>query len=361
MFIQELKIHHFKNFSEQKLNFNPKFNAIIGNNGTGKSSVLDAIHYLTLTKSFFISNDILNINFNQDFFLLEGNFFIDSEENIFKLRVQKGEKKTLKQNEKNYSTLSEHIGKIPIVVISPYDADLISGGSELRRKFLDNVLCQLDAEYLFACIQYQKLLQNRNMLLKTFQQKNYFDEIQLEIYDVPMMKYGTYIHNKRKIFVEQFLPLFIENHSQLTKNPSEKVDFIYESQLHENDFETLFQLNKEKDKISCYTQAGIHKDDIQFNLFNHQIKKIGSQGQQKTFLIALKLAQFQFLNQKLNKKPILLLDDIFDKLDHSRVVQLLKMVNQESYGQVFISHTKKEELAASFSFINPSELKIIEI
>ena len=357
MFIQELKIHHFKNFSEQKFNFHHKFNAIIGNNGTGKSSVLDAIHYLALTKSFFISNDILNINFNQDFFLIEGIFFSHSEENLLKLKVQKGEKKSLR----NYATLSEHIGKIPIVVISPYDADLISGGSELRRKFLDNVLCQLDAEYLFACIQYQKLLQNRNILLKTFQQKNYFDEIQLEIYSVPMIKYGTYIHRKRKKFIEQFFPLFIENHCVLTNNSLEKVEFIYESQLNEADLETLFQLNKEKDKITCYTQAGIHKDDIHFNLFGHQIKKIGSQGQQKSFLIALKLAQFQFLNQKLNQKPILLLDDIFDKLDHSRVVQLLKIVNQESYGQVFISHTKKEELESSFSFINPSELKIIEI
>lgn len=361
MFIQELKIHHFKNFSEQKFNFHQKFNAIIGNNGTGKSSVLDAIHYLALTKSFFISNDVLNINFGLDFFLLEGKFFIDNEENFFKLKVQKGEKKSLKRNEKNYSTLSEHIGKIPTVVISPYDADLISGGSELRRKFLDNVLCQLDAEYLFACMQYQKLLQNRNILLKTFQQKNYFDEIQLEIYDVPMIKYGTYIYQKRKNFIEQFLPLFIENHQQITNNPSEKAEISYESQLNENDFETLFQLNKDKDKVLCYTQAGTHKDDIQFNLYNHQIKKIGSQGQQKSFLIALKLAQFQFLNQKLNQKPILLLDDIFDKLDHSRVVQLLKIVNQESYGQVFISHTKKEELEFSFSFINPSELKIIEI
>ncbi|MCB9202931.1 MAG: DNA replication and repair protein RecF [Flavobacteriales bacterium] len=361
MYIQKLKINQFKNLEFKEVEFSSKFNLIVGKNGSGKSSILDAIHYLSLTKSCFISSDLLNINFDSDFFTLEGNFTINNQENRIKINVQKGQKKIVKFNEKAYTKLSEHIGKIPLVVISPYDSDLISLRSETRRKFIDNVLSQVDSEYLNALILYQKTIQQRNSLLKSFQQNNYFDYSLLEIYNEPLIKNGNYIHKKRIEFCDEFSSYFVESYESIVENNSEKVAVCYTSPLLKKSQEELLKENLENDRRTGFTTKGIHKDDLDFLLHNHQIKKIGSQGQQKTFLIALKFAQFKYLHKNNSQKPLLLLDDIFDKLDANRVRKLIELVNTDSFGQVFISHTKKEEIESIFEDITNEKHPTIEL
>ena len=359
MFVKNLKIINFKNHPEKSFDFSSEINCFVGNNGAGKTNILDALHYISMGKSFLGNSDFQNIKEDENFFSIESEIEGEEKNDIIKILLQKETKKIIKKNEKTYERMADHIGFLPSVMISPYDANLISDGGESRRKFLDTMISQTDSEYLFNLIQYQKTLQQRNALLKYFQKNRTFDLDSLEIYNEPITKFGSQIFKKRQLFVEAILPTIQHFYTIISKG-NEKVTVIYESDLNEDNFENLLTKNLEKDRQLTYTSKGIHKDDLRFEMNGNLIKKFGSQGQQKSFLIALKLAQIKRIKEITNKNPILLLDDIFDKLDDNRVSQLIELVNEQNFGQIFITDTHKERTESVVKRIN-EESKIFEI
>lgn len=359
MIIKNLKIFNFKNHSEKSFDFSPEINCFVGNNGAGKTNILDALHYLSMAKSFLGNLDAQNILHDSDFFAIEAEIQGEEKNDIIKVQLPKEGKKIIKKNDKTYERIADHIGFLPSVMISPYDANLISDGSESRRKFLDAMISQTDSDYLFALIQYQKTLQQRNALLKYFAKNRTFDLDSLEIYNEPLTKFGTQIFEKRQRFVASILPT-IQHFYEIISKGNEKVTVIYESNLNEQNFEEILSENLEKDRVLTYTSRGIHKDDLRFEMNGNLIKKFGSQGQQKSFLIALKLAQIKRIKDITNKNPILLLDDIFDKLDDNRVSQLIELVNQQNFGQIFITDTHRERTKSVVKRIN-EESKIFQI
>ena len=359
MFIKNLKLFNFKNHSEKSFDFSPEINCFVGNNGAGKTNILDALHYLSMAKSFLGNLDAQNILHESDFFAIEAEIQGEEKNDIIKVQLPKEGKKIIKKNDKTYERIADHIGFLPSVMISPYDANLISDGSESRRKFLDAMISQTDSDYLFALIHYQKTLQQRNALLKYFAKNRTFDLDSLEIYNEPLTKFGTQIFEKRQRFVASILPT-IQHFYEIISKGNEKVTVIYESNLNEQNFEEILSENLEKDRVLTYTSRGIHKDDLRFLMNGNLIKKFGSQGQQKSFLIALKLAQIKRIKDITNKNPILLLDDIFDKLDDNRVSQLIELVNQQNFGQIFITDTHRERTESVVKRIN-EESKIFQI
>lgn len=359
MFIKNLKLFNFKNHSEKSFDFSPEINCFVGNNGAGKTNILDALHYLSMAKSFLGNLDAQNILHESDFFAIEAEIQGEEKNDIIKVQLPKEGKKIIKKNDKTYERIADHIGFLPSVMISPYDANLISDGSESRRKFLDAMISQTDSDYLFALIQYQKTLQQRNALLKYFAKNRTFDLDSLEIYNEPLTKFGTQIFEKRQRFVASILPT-IQHFYEIISKGNEKVTVIYESNLNEQNFEEILSENLEKDRVLTYTSRGIHKDDLRFEMNVNLIRKFGSQGQQKSFLIALKLAQIKRIKDITNKNPILLLDDIFDKLDDNRVSQLIELVNQQNFGQIFITDTHRERTESVVKRIN-EESKIFQI
>ncbi|WP_213188772.1 DNA replication/repair protein RecF [Cloacibacterium caeni] len=359
MIIKNLKIFNFKNHSEKSFDFSPEINCFVGNNGAGKTNILDALHYLSMAKSFLGNLDAQNILHDSDFFAIEAEIQGEEKNDIIKVQLPKEGKKIIKKNDKTYERIADHIGFLPSVMISPYDSNLISDGSESRRKFLDAMISQTDSDYLFALIQYQKTLQQRNALLKYFAKNRTFDLDSLEIYNEPLTKFGTQIFEKRQRFVASILPT-IQHFYEIISKGNEKVTVIYESNLNEQNFEEILSENLEKDRVLTYTSRGIHKDDLRFEMNGNLIKKFGSQGQQKSFLIALKLAQIKRIKDITNKNPILLLDDIFDKLDDNRVSQLIELVNQQNFGQIFITDTHRERTESVVKRIN-EESKIFQI
>ena len=359
MFLKSLKLRNFKNFPEAEFEFTPKINAFVGQNGIGKTNALDAVHYLALTKSYLNYSDALNIRFEEDFFSLEGEFINQENHHFIFCGVQKEKPKILKKNSKVYDRISDHIGQFPLVMISPYDLDLIKEGSDVRRKFIDNIISQSNKEYLKSVMRYNRVLVQRNSLLKYYFQNNTFDPIPLEIYDKELISLGTLIYQERQRFIEEFVPIFQEYYKVLSQG-NETVDIQYSSQLSELNFEELIKNNLAKDRKAQYSTQGIHKDDLDLIILDHPIKKIGSQGQQKSYLIAMKLAQLELIKKHSGITPLLLLDDIFDKLDESRVQQLIRLVNEERFGQIFISDTHPERTESIIKRIN-SESKIIRL
>jgi len=373
MFLQKLFLINFKNYREQELRFSPKFNCFVGNNGEGKTNLLEAIHYLSFCKSFFNLIDSQNILHDTAFFVIQGEFVIkDKTENVY-CGLKRGEKKQFKLNQKEYSRLAEHIGYIPLVVVSPMDEELITGGSEQRRKFIDRVISQFDTDYLDKLIIYNKILLHRNALLKRFAENRYFDKIELEVWDTQLIPLGNEIHNKRMQFVQNFNPYFQKYYEQISGNGAdneyftnlritnnEQVSFVYDSQLNDNNFENLIRETIVKDRSIQYTSAGIHKDDLVFNINDYPLKKFGSQGQQKTYLTALKFAELEYLKKMKNTNPILLLDDIFDKLDETRVTRIMEIVGSPDFGQIFITDTHKERISDILEKQN-AEFKMFEI
>ena len=341
MQLTELELINFKNFSDKKLQFTAKVNCFVGANGVGKTNILDAIYYLSFAKSYFNPIASQNINHNADFFVINGKYLVnDAKENIV-CSLKKGHKKVIKRNAKEYERLADHIGQFPAVIISPADADLIVSGSDARRKFMDIIISQYDRAYLNNLMAYNKVLSQRNALLKYFTANHTFDENSIAVYNAQLANYAQGVFDKRKQFIQEFSKIFLARY-QAISGDKEAVTITYKSQLNDNDIATLFTENILKDRVMQYTTVGIHKDDLRFKIATYPIKKFGSQGQQKSFLIALKLAQFDFIKRYTNKTPILLLDDIFDKLDETRISQLIRLVFEGDFGQIFISDTHKE-------------------
>ncbi len=359
MVIQKLHLIQFKNHQEKTFEFSPQINCIVGNNGVGKTNVLDALHYLSVGKSFLGNTDSNNILTDVDFFTIEGHINDGEKEHIIKVQMPKEAKKIIKKNDKSYDRMADHIGFMPSVIISPYDSNLISDSGESRRRFLDAMISQTDSDYLFNLIQYQKTIQQRNALLKSFAKNRYFDADSLEIYNEPLIRYGTAIFEKRRDFTDSILPL-IQSYYEIISNGNEKVTVDYESDLRTEDFKSLLTINLEKDRLLTYSSRGVHKDDLIFKMNGSSLKKTGSQGQQKSFLIALKLSQMNRIKELTGKTPVLLLDDIFDKLDDTRVSQLIELVNREHFGQIFITDTNRERTEAVVKKINEKS-KIFEI
>ena len=341
MLLENLSLLNYKNFETVFFQFDPKINCLVGNNGVGKTNVLDAIYHLSFGKSYFNPVTKQNIKHGEEFFVVEGKYLKSEREEKIIVSAKKGHKKIIKRNGKPYPRFSEHIGFLPLVIISPADRDLIIEGSETRRKFVDGVISQGDANYLHTLLNYNKVLTQRNSLLKYFALNHTYNQETLDIYNLQMHDLGTTIFEKRQAFLEEFLPIFLKRYQSIS-NSNEEVNLLYKSQLQEKELLVLFEENLQKDKITQYTNFGIHKDDLVFEISGHPIKKFGSQGQQKSYLIALKLAQFDFIKAQSKVNPILLMDDIFDKLDESRVEQIISLVKNEDFGQLFISDTHPE-------------------
>ena len=351
MNLQDLSLINYKNYEEAELAFSPKINCFIGSNGVGKTNLLDAIYYLSMCKSYLNPIDSQNIKYNEDFFVIQGNYqYKDKIENIY-CGIKRNKKKQFKRNKKEYPKLADHIGLLPVVMISPMDSNLILDGSDERRKFIDGVISQYNKQYLDNLIKYNRALMQRNKLLKDFFQTRTFDNDTIEIWDEQLIMYGTQIHKERVNFVEKLIPIFQDYYNRISGN-KEQVELIYNSQLSDGDYKNLMQEALSKDRIVQHTTVGIHKDDLILSLGNHPIKKAGSQGQQKTYLVSLKLAQFDFIKQLSSIKPILLLDDIFDKFDRERVKQIVELVAENHFGQVFITDTHQDRLESILKDVN---------
>ncbi len=360
MFLKSLSLLNFKNYPDASVTFSKQVNCLIGDNGEGKTNVLDAIYYLSFCKSFFNSIDSQNILHEAPFFVIQGVFTSKEEDDEIYCGLKRNQKKQFKKNKKEYQRLSEHIGLYPVVMISPADSELITEGSESRRKFLDSVIAQFDKEYLDLLIQYNKILSQRNALLKEFSRNNTFHADSIEIWNEQLIPYGEKIHQKRILFISKFVPIF-QKYYELISGGKEIVNLNYASHLNESTFKAKLENALKRDIILEYTTVGIHKDDLEYTLSGFPIKKYASQGQQKSYLIALKLAQFDFIKQVKNETPILLLDDIYDKLDDTRVQHLMNLVRNDNFGQLFITDTHPTRLANLFKERNANfKLFLIE-
>jgi DNA replication and repair protein RecF len=341
--LSQLTLLNFKNYEEASLEFCPKINCLVGNNGIGKTNVLDAIYYLSLCKSAFNAVDVYNVKHGQDFFVIQGEYSRDGKTEHISCGVKTGHKKVFKRNGKEYEKISDHIGLLPLVIISPLDSSLILEGSEERRKFMDSVLSQFNHQYLDDLMRYNRALAQRNLLLKDFAQKNWFDPDMLDMWNEQMLMTGNRIFEKRSVFIRELIPVF-QHYYEFVSGGTETVELAYESQLLEHSFAGLLAGSVDKDRRVLYTTAGVHKDDLVLKLSGHPIKRAGSQGQQKTFLVALKLAQFDYIKQQTADSPLLLLDDIFDKFDTSRVGKIINLVASPNFGQIFITDTSRERM-----------------
>jgi len=347
MHLQRLSLVNFRNYADLSVEFSPKFNCLGGNNGTGKTNLLEAIYYLSFCKSFSNPIDTQNIMFGQEMFMIQGQYAINEFTDELYCGVKARQRKVFKRNKKEYERLSDHIGSYPLVLVSPGDARLIDAGSDERRKFVDGVISQYNNGYLHSLIDYNRALTQRNALLKSFAERRRFDAASLEIWDEQMVTHGEVIFAERKRFFENFLPVFMEYHSRLSGG-IESVGMAYQSTLFDGDVASQLLSSREKDRLMQHTTVGIHKDDLIFEIHDVPVKRFGSQGQQKTFLIALKLAQHAFIRNIKGFSPILLFDDIFDKLDENRVEHLMNLVSQNNFGQVFVTDTHIDRLESLF-------------
>ncbi|MBT8278181.1 MAG: DNA replication/repair protein RecF [Bacteroidia bacterium] len=341
MILKSLSLVNYKNFDAQNFEFDSKINCFVGPNGIGKTNILDAIYHLSYGKSYFNPIASQNIKHDTDFFVVDGKYDKDDREEHIIVSLKRGQSKLIKRNGKTYERFSDHIGFIPLVIISPADRDLIVEGSDVRRKFMDSVISLNDRGYLNNLIGYNKVLSQRNALLKYFALNNTFDQDSLDVYNEQLISLGEPIYKKRMAFLKKFVPIFKKRY-EVISNKNESVELTYKSDLNTNAFSALLDKNLKKDRTLQYSSVGIHKDDLQFEIEGFPIKKFGSQGQQKSFLVALKLAQFDFIKEENGIHPILLLDDVFDKLDEQRVAQIITLVDDENFGQLFISDTHAE-------------------
>lgn len=342
MILKQISILNYKNIQEANLEFSPGINCFIGMNGEGKTNILDSIYFLSFTKSATNSIDSMNIRHDQDFFMLQGEYNLDDVDEQIYCGMKRGQKKIFKRGGKAYKRIADHIGLLPIILVSPNDQILIIGGSDERRKFMDMCISQYNKEYMYSLLKYNKALQQRNMLLKN--ESADVDEEILCAYEEMMAETGEYIYQQRKSFVEEMIPVFQKYYSRISGN-HERIGLTYISHCQRGPLLEIIQRDRARDFIMGYSLHGIHRDDLDMTINDYSLKREGSQGQSKTFLISLKLAQFHFLKQTgSHTTPILLLDDIFDKLDSQRVEQIIALTSEEDFGQVFITDTNNENL-----------------
>jgi DNA replication and repair protein RecF len=353
MFVEKIALVNFKNYHEAEINLSSEINCFVGPNGAGKTNILDAVYYMSMCKSYMNPIDSQNIRFEESFFVLQGTWCRKGKNDNLYCAIKKGTKKVFKKNKVLYEKLAEHIGQFPAVMISPYDRNLILEGSEVRRKWIDGIISQFNRTFLDQLIKYGKVLEQRNALLKNMASHGFFDREGIEVWDEQLVRYGQFVHEERKQFLGDFIPIFEKYYQWLSSN-KEQVNLEYKSQLLEGDFRELLKQAEKSDQRKQYSTVGIHKDDLVFTINDRPIKKFGSQGQQKSYLIALKLAQFEWLNLNLGMKPVLLLDDIFDKLDHNRVERLMEMVSNHDFGQVLITDTDIDRIKTIFNNIDTS-------
>ncbi len=341
MILKRISILNYRNLEQVELTFSPKLNCFFGQNGMGKTNLLDAIHFLSFCKSDINPVDSQNLRHETDFFVIQG-FYEGADgtpEEIY-CGMKQRQKKRFKRNKKEYARLSDHIGFLPLVLVSPADAALIAGGSEERRRFMDVVISQYDKEYLTELIRYNKALQQRNVLLKS---ELPVEEELFGVWEEMMAQSGEVVFRKRKAFIDEFIPIFQFFYSFISQD-KERVGLTYDSHAEAVSLVELLRASRERDRIMGFSLKGIHKDELTMLLGDFPMKREGSQGQNKTYLVALKLAQFDFLKRRGTTVPLLLLDDIFDKLDASRVEQLVKLVAGDNFGQIFITDTNREHL-----------------
>jgi DNA replication and repair protein RecF len=342
MFLARIALLNFKNHEGLTLSFTRKINCFIGKNGVGKTNIVDAVYYLCLTKSYFNSVDQQNIQFGKDFFRLEGRF--KKQDGAFEVvyKLPPNKRKELLINDVAVPKLSDHIGNFPCIIISPDDSQLILGSSEERRKFLDGTISQINHEYLEWLISYNKLLAQRNAALKKFAETHKIDKHLLETYDRQLIPLGTKIHEARKVVIQKLQPVFQKFYKEISLE-REAVSFSYYSPLNDKPFEELLRNSLDRDLVLQRTDTGVHKDDMEFLMGPNKIKKFGSQGQQKSFIIAIKFAQYELVKQGVagstSLKPLLLIDDIFDKLDNDRSQKLIELIASDEFGQVFLTDT----------------------
>ncbi|MFO7744622.1 MAG: DNA replication and repair protein RecF [Psychroflexus sp.] len=342
MILNKLTLINYKNFEQLTLEFDSKINCFVGKNGIGKTNILDAIYHLAFGKSYFNPITSQNVKHGEEFFMLEADFINEGKSEKIITSFKKGQRKLIKRNGKDYEKLSDHIGTIPLVIISPTDRDLILEGSETRRKFMDGVISQGDKLYLDTLLRYNKILSQRNALLKYFAANRTYDETSLEVYDDQIIELGQLIFEKRREFIEEFKPILQKRYQEISSS-RENISLTYKSQFNdEESFKSILKSGIKTDLQRQFSNYGSHKDDLVFKIKSHSVKKFGSQGQQKSYLIALKFAQYDFLKSHYGVKPILLMDDIFDKLDEDRVSQIVKMVTNAELGQMCISDTHPE-------------------
>ena len=341
MILKRISILNYKNLEQVELSFSPKLNCFFGQNGMGKTNLLDAIYFLSFCKSSGNPIDSRNIRHDQEFFVIQGFYEAPdgTPEEIY-CGMKRRQKKQFKRNKKEYTRLSDHIGFLPLVMVSPADSELIAGGSDERRRFMDVVISQYDKEYLEALIRYNKALAQRNTLLKS--------EVPVEeelflIWEEMMAQAGEIVFRKREAFISEFIPIFQSFYSFISQD-KEQVGLTYDSHARDASLLGVIKASRVRDQIMGYSLHGIHKDELNMLLGDFPIKREGSQGQNKTYLVALKLAQFDFLKRTGTTVPLLLLDDIFDKLDASRVEQIIKLVAGDNFGQIFITDTNREHL-----------------
>ncbi len=340
MFLQELKLFNFKNYGEANLPFDHQLNCFLGKNGSGKTNLLDAMHYLSFTKSAINPSDSQNVKLGESQFMIKGTFKIQGKLKEVVCSYQQGQKKVVKEDGQDYVKFSDHVGKYPLVLIAPQDIELIWDGSEVRRKFFDSLLSQIDHAYLEDLIVYTTYLKQRNSALKLFAERGTIDHDLLASYHQKMIPAAQSIFSKRREFLTEFVPVFQQHYNNLADSKDELMNIQYRSDLEGNDFEELLTKNLHRDIMLQRTTAGLHRDDFLFLLNNNEVKRYGSQGQQKSFLIGLKLAEFQCIAERKKFKPLLLLDDIFDKLDDHRIRKIMQFVAEGMFGQLFITDAR---------------------
>ena len=348
MVLKTLSILNYRNIEQAELTLSPKLNCFVGRNGVGKTNLLDVVYYLSFCRSALGQTNQQVLRHGEDWMVAKGVYDTpEGEEMTISCGLKAGRRKSFKRNGKEYQKLSEHIGLIPLVMLCPQDGELILGGGDVRRKFMDLVISQYAPEYLHSLIRYNQALQQRNTLLKI---EGAIDDALLSAYDEQMAVAGQLIYDHRRRFVADFVPMFSEVYAALG-NDDEQVSLAYRSHCHDGDLGEMLRSHHEKDHIVGYTLKGVHRDDLEMQLGGFPLRYEGSQGQTKTFLTALKFAQYRYLNSMLAKRkvmngnaPLLLLDDIFDKLDDERVSRIVSLVASEDYGQIFITSTSDEVL-----------------
>lgn len=346
MHLDKIHIINYRNVEDERIQFHNHFNIISGNNGMGKTNILDSIYYLALTKSYFINLSRDFMRFGSDFMRIQGDFADQSQFQVV-AKVDREKKKTMERDGNIYDKLSDHVGLIPIVMIAPKDQDLIYDGSSGRRNFIDNTISQIDQKYLNQLLHYNYHLKQRNAYLKNLERPHHLDQALIHIYNDKLVKHASYIVEKRKEVIQELSDYFQKAYQEISGG-TEIAGIQYKTKLLEKDFEDILLSNQEKDCILGRTTSGIHRDDLVFEINEKSLRNIGSQGQQKSFILALKIAQYDVLSHHVKSTPIVLLDDIFDKLDHTRVRRLIQLLNDRSFGQVFITDTEQNRLGNIF-------------